>query len=91
VAGDTVSIRVHNDGELPVVVTEVQITWTGSDHLRYINWRFDSPFWSGNDAGPSVTAGTNKTIPVGAYRTVEFEFWGSSFDGSASVDIEADC
>jgi hypothetical protein len=76
---------------LPLVVTEVTITWTGSDHLRYIRWRSGSTFWSGNDAGPTVAAGTTRTVPVGAYRTVEFEFWGSSFDGTASVEIEADC
>jgi hypothetical protein len=91
VSGDTVSVRVYNDGDLPVVVTAVTITWTGNDHLQRINWRFDSPFWSGNDDGPTVSAGTNKAVPVGAYRTVEFEFWGSSFSGSASVSIEADC
>jgi serine/threonine-protein kinase len=91
VSGDTVSVRVYNDGDLVVRVSQVSITWTGSDHLRRIRWRNSNSFWSGNDDGPTVTAGTNKNVPEGSYRTVEFEFWGSDFDGSASVEIEGDC
>jgi hypothetical protein len=90
-SGDTVFVRVYNNGDQPVVVTRVTITWTGSDHLRRIRWRYESTFWNGNDSGPTVSANTNKTVPVGTYRTVEFEFWGESFDGSASVSFEADC
>jgi len=88
---DTLSVRVTNNGDQAVLVSHVSITWTGSDHLHYIHWRFEGPFWSGNSAGPTVSSATSKTVPVGAYRTVEFEFWGSSFDGSASVSIDAGC
>ena len=91
VDGDTVSVRVYNQGDLPLIVTEVSITWTGNEDLKYIRWRFNSPFWTGNDDGPTVTAGTNYTVPVGSYRTVEFEFWGSDFSGSASVTVEVGC
>jgi hypothetical protein len=84
-------VRIYNTGDLPVFVTEVSITWTGSDHLRFIYWRFEGPFWTGNDPGPTVTSGTTKTVPVGTYRTAEFEYWGSSFDGDASVEFEAGC
>jgi hypothetical protein len=91
VSGDVVSVRVYNNGDLVVTVTNVSITWTGSDHLQRINWRFEGPFWSGNNAGPTVSSGTNKAVPLGTYRTVEFDFWGLSFSGSASVEIEADC
>jgi serine/threonine-protein kinase len=91
VSGDTVSVRLYNDGDLVVHVSRVSITWSGSDHLRRIRWRFEGPFWSGNDEGPTVSAGTNKNVPVGTYRTAEFEFWGSDFDGSASVSFDADC
>ena len=82
---------MYNQGDLPVIVTEVSITWTGNEDLKYIRWRFNSPFWTGNDDGPTVTAGTNYAVPVGSYRTVEFEFWGSDFSGSASVTVEAGC
>lgn len=87
-----ISVRVYNDGDLPLRVTEVSITWSGSDNLRHIHWRFEGDFWSGNDPGPTVTAGTNKIVPVGTYRTVEFEFAGSTFDGDLEdVEFEADC
>jgi hypothetical protein len=85
------SVRVYNHGDLQLEVTWVSITWTGSEHLQRINWRFDSAFWSGNDPGPTVSADTEKTVPPGAFRTVEFEFWGSSFSGTASVEVDADC
>ncbi|HMK08685.1 MAG TPA: serine/threonine-protein kinase [Anaerolineales bacterium] len=89
--GNTVSVRVTNDGGLPLHVTHVSITWTGSDHLRRIRWRFEGPFWSGNDPGPTVSSSTSKTVPLGTYRTVQFEFWGGSFSGTASVDVDGGC
>jgi serine/threonine-protein kinase len=91
VDGDTVTVRVYNQGDLPLIVTEVTISWTGNESLRYIRWRYQSYFWNGNDDGPTVTAPTNYTVPVGSYRTLEFEFWGSDFSGSASVGVSADC
>jgi hypothetical protein len=87
--GDTVSVVIHNTGDLTLHVVGVGINWTGHDDL--VRVRLDGTIWSGRDNGPTFTVGTSKTIGAGSSRTLEFEFAGHRFIGSASVSVDADC
>ena len=90
VDGDTASVQIHNTGDLTLHVTGVGITWTDDNEvLRYV--RLSGTIWSGWDDGPSFSVGTNKFIGAGNTRTLEFEFYGFHFSGSASVTVDADC
>jgi serine/threonine protein kinase len=88
--GDTVSVEIHNTGDLTLHVSAVGITWTDHDEtLRYV--RLMGVIWSGWDHGPSFLVNTSKNIGPDNTRTLEFEFAGYHFDGSASVTVDADC
>ena len=87
--GDTVSVVIHNTGDLTLHVSGVGITWTDNEHL--VRVRMNTTIWSGWDNGPSFSVGTNRTVGAGSSRTLEFEFAGSHFSGSASVSVDADC
>ena len=82
--GDTVSVEIHNTGDLTLHVTSVGVTWT-DDHEHLVRVRMNTTIWSGWDNGPSFSVGTNKTVNSGSSRTLEFEYAGSHFSGSASV------
>jgi serine/threonine protein kinase len=88
--GNKVSVEIHNTGDLTLHVSSVGITWT--DHhetLRYV--RLMGEIWRGWANGPSFSVDTNRNIGANTTRTLEFEFEGFHFDGSASVTVEADC
>jgi len=87
--GDTASVEIYNTGDLTLRVTRVGITWTDDEVLRYV--RLSGTIWSGWDDGPSFSVGTNKSISAGSTRTLDFEFYGFHFSGSASVTVDADC
>jgi len=87
--GDTVSVVIHNTGDLTLHVTGVGITWTDNEHL--VRVRMNTTIWSGWDNGPSFSVGTNKTVVAGSSRTLEFEYAGHHFSGSASVSVDAGC
>ncbi len=88
--GDTVSVEIHNTGDLTLHVSGVGITWTDDDEvLRYV--RLNGTIWSGWDDGPSFSVGTSRNVGAGGSRTLEFEFYGYHFSGSASVSVDADC
>jgi hypothetical protein len=90
VHGDTVSVEIHNTGDLTLHVSAVGITWTDHDEtLRYV--RLMGEIWRGWDHGPSFSVNTSKNIGPDNTRTLEFEFAGYHFDGSASVTVDADC
>ncbi len=90
VNGDTASVEIHNTGDLTLHVTEVGITWTNDEEiLRYV--RLSGTIWSGWNHGPSFSVGTSKFIAPGSTRTLDFEFYGFHFTGSASVTVDADC
>jgi hypothetical protein len=90
VDGDTVTVDVSNTGELSLNVTWVGISWTGDDNMRSIRWD-GSTLWSGFDPSSPRNVSTSQTVPPGESRTVEYEFWGSSFDGEASANVAGDC
>jgi len=88
--GDTVSVGIHNTGDLTLHISSVGITWTDDNEtLRRV--RLMGDIWSGWDHGPSFSVNTSKNIGANTTRTLEFEFAGYHFDGSASVEVEADC
>ena len=87
--GDTVSVQIRNTGDLTLKVTGVGISWTDYQHLVRVG--LNGTIWSGWDNGPSFLVGTNKSIGAGGSRTLEFEFYGHRFSGSASVSVDADC
>jgi hypothetical protein len=88
--GDTASVEIYNTGGLTLHVTGVGITWTDDEEvLRYV--RLSGTIWSGWNDGPSFSVGTSKYIGAGSTRTLEFEFYGYHFSGSASVTVDADC
>ena len=88
--GDTASVEISNTGDLTLHVTGVGITWTDDEEvLRYV--RLSGTIWSGWDDGPSFSVGTSKFISAGSTRTLDFEFYGFHFSGSASVTVDADC
>jgi serine/threonine protein kinase len=89
VAGNKVSVVIHNTGDLTLSISGVGISWTGHEDL--VRVRLDGTIWSGWDHGPSFWVGTSKTIGAGGSRTLEFEFAGHHFDGSASVTVDTDC
>jgi hypothetical protein len=84
-----VSIEIHNTGDLTLHVSDVGITWTHDETLRYV--RLNGEIWRGWDDGPSFSVGTSKSVGAGRSRTLEFEFQGYHFSGSASVTVDADC
>jgi hypothetical protein len=88
--GNTVSVQIHNTGDLTLHVSGVGITWTnGGETLRYV--RLMGEIWRGWDHGPSFSVNTSKNIGPHTTRTLEFEFGGYHFDGSASVAVDAGC
>ncbi|MCX6070769.1 MAG: serine/threonine-protein kinase [Chloroflexi bacterium] len=88
--GDTVSVEIRNTGDLTLHVSSVGITWSSHDEtLRSV--RLMGEIWRGWEHGPSFSVHTNKDVGPGSNRTLEFEFAGYHFDGSASVDVDGDC
>lgn len=88
--GDKVSVPIHNTGDLTLHVSLVGITWSNHDEtLRVV--RLMGEIWRGWEHGPSFSVGTDKNIGPGSTRTLEFEFAGYHFDGSASVNVDGDC
>ena len=88
--GDTVSVQIRNTGDLTLHVSAVGITWTEDDEtLRYVGLMGE--IWSGWDHGPSFSVNTSKDIGINRSRTLEFEFAGYHFSGSASISVDADC
>jgi serine/threonine-protein kinase len=90
VHGNTVSVEIRNTGDLTLHVSAVGITWTNHDEtLRYV--RLMGEIWRGWEHGPSFSVNTSKNIGTHTTRTLEFEFGGNHFDGSASVTVDAGC
>jgi len=88
--GDTVSAPIRNTGDLTLHVSSVGITWSSHDEtLRRV--RLMGEIWSGWEHGPSFSVHTNRDIGPGSTRTLEFEFAGYHFGGSASVEVDGDC
>ena len=90
ISGDTVSVVINNTGDLELRVTGVGISWT-NDHEHLVRVRMGTTIWSGWDDPFDFSVGTSRRVSPGGSRTLEFEFWGSHFDGSASVTVDAGC
>jgi serine/threonine protein kinase len=90
VSGNAVSVEIHNTGGLTLHVSAVRITWTDHDEtLRYV--RLMGEIWRGWDHGPNFSVNTSRDVGANRTRTIEFEFAGYHFSGSASVTVDADC
>jgi len=85
-----VSVEIRNTGDLTLHVSSVGITWS-DHHETLMVVRLMGEIWRGWEDGPSFSVDTNKDIGADSTRTLEFEFGGYHFDGSASVDVDGDC